>query len=128
MKAIIVARVSSREQEEGHSLDAQIQRCFEYAIKRDFKVIKQFRVVESTLSQGRPEFAKLIEFIQSQKEKIAILCYSVDRLQRDFDAQYLTLQDLIKKDKADIHYVQTNCIEHKDMDSSDKFRKNLDYQ
>ncbi len=61
MKAIIFARVSSREQEEGHSLDAQIQRCFEYAIKRDFKVIEQFRVVESTLSQGRPEFAKLVD-------------------------------------------------------------------
>lgn len=126
MKAVIFARVSSREQEDGHSLDAQIQRCFEYAIKREFKVVEQFRVVESTLSQGRPEFAKIVEFIQSQKEKIIILCYSVDRLQRDFDAQYLTLQDLIKKDKAETHYVQTNFIEHKDMDSSDKFRKNMD--
>jgi site-specific DNA recombinase len=126
MKTLIFARVSSREQEEGHSLDAQIQRCYEYAIQRDFKVVEQFRVIESTLTQGRPEFAKMIDFITSQKEKIAILCYSVDRLQRDFDAQYLTLQDLIKKDKAEIHYVQTNFIEHKDMDSSDKFRKNLD--
>ena len=126
MKAVVFARVSSREQEEGHSLDAQIQRCFEYAIKREFKVAEQFRVVESTLTQGRPEFAKMIDFITAQKEKVAILCYSVDRLQRDFDAQYLILQDLIKKDKAEIHYVQTNFIEHKDMDSSDKFRKNLD--
>ena len=126
MKAVVFARVSSREQEEGHSLDAQIQCCFEYAIKRDLKVVEQFKVVESSTALGRPEFAKMVEFIKTQKEKIAVLCYCVDRLQRDFDAQYLTLQDLIKKDKAEVHYVQTNFIEHKDMDSSDKFRKNLD--
>lgn len=126
MKAVIFARVSSKEQEEGHSLDAQIQRCFEYAIKRSFKVIEQFRVVESSTAQGRPEFSKMVNFIKAQKEKIIVLCYCVDRLQRDFDAQYLTLQDLIKNDNAEIHYVQTNFIEHKDMDSSEKFRKNLD--
>ena len=126
MKSVIFARVSSKDQEDGHSLDAQIQACFEYAIKHDYKVVEQFKIVESSTAQGRPEFTEMVSFINSQKQKTTILCYCVDRLQRDFDSQYLLLQDLIKQDKAEIHYVQTNFIEHRDMDSSAKFRKNLD--
>jgi predicted site-specific integrase-resolvase len=47
MKAVIFARVSSKDQEDAHSLDAQIQSCFEYAIKKEFKVAEQFKVVET---------------------------------------------------------------------------------
>lgn len=126
MKAVIFARVSSKDQEDGHSLDAQIQSCFEYAIKKSFKVVEQFKVVESSTAIGRPEFSKMVNFVKSQKEKIVVLCYCVDRLQRDFDEQYLELQKLIRQDKIEIHYIKSEFIEHKDMDSSDKFRKNLD--
>jgi site-specific DNA recombinase len=126
MKAVIFARVSSKDQEDGHSLDAQIQSCFEYAIKKSFKVIEQFRVVESSTATGRPEFAKMVAFARNQKDKVAVLCYCVDRLQRDFDEQYLELQKLIRLDKIEIHFVKNEFVEHRDMDSSDKFRKNLD--
>ena len=47
-------------------------------------------------------------------------------MQRDFDEQYVELQKLIKLDKAEIHYTQNGFIEHKNMDSSQKFKKNLD--
>lgn len=40
MKAIILARVSTREQEEGHSIDAQIARFKEYCRRKQFKVLK----------------------------------------------------------------------------------------
>jgi site-specific DNA recombinase len=126
MKAIIFARVSSKEQEDGHSLDAQIQSCFKYAINKGLKVTEQFRVVESSTAIGRPEFSKMIDFIKAQRDKITILCYCVDRLQRDFDEQYLELQKLIKLGKIEIHYIKNEFIEHKDMDSSEKFKKNLD--
>lgn len=126
IKAVIFARVSSKEQGEGHSLDAQIQYCYEYAIKKEFKVIEQFKVIESSLAEGRPEFSKMIEFIKKQKDKIVLVCYSVDRLQRDFDEQYVELQKLIKLDKAEIHYIKDGSVESKGMDSSAKFRKNLD--
>jgi hypothetical protein len=32
----------------------------------------------------------------------------------------------VKKYPIEIHYIKNEFIEHKDMDSSDKFRKNLD--
>src|SRR3989338_7809164 len=126
MKAVIFARVSSKDQEDGHSLDAQIQSCYEYAIHKNLQVVEQFRVVESSIATGRPECAKMVDFTRKQKEKIVVLCYCVDRLQRDFDEQYLELQKLIKQDKIEIHYVKSEFIEHRDMNSSDKFRKNLD--
>lgn len=126
MKAVIFARVSSKDQEDGHSLDAQIQSCFEYAIKKEFKVAEQFKVVESSTANGRPEFSKMVNFVKKQSGQVVILCYCVDRLQRDFDEQYLELQKLIKIGKLEIHYIKNEFIEHKDMDSSAKFRKNLD--
>ena len=126
MKAVIFARVSSKDQEDGHSLDAQIQCCYEYAIKKNFKVIEQFKIVESSTATGRPEFSKMVNFVKGQKDKIIVLCYCVDRLQRDFDEQYIELQQLIKLGKIEIHYAKSEFVEHKDMDSSDKFRKNLD--
>lgn len=126
MKAVIFARVSTKDQEDGHSLDAQIQSCFEYAIKKEFKVVEQFKVVESSTASGRPEFSKMVEFVKKQNGQVAVLCYCVDRLQREFDEQYLELQKLIKIGKLEIHYIKNEFIEHKDMDSSAKFRKNLD--
>lgn len=53
MKAVIFARVSSKDQEDGHSLDTQIQSCFEYGIKKEFKVVEQFKVFESSTANGR---------------------------------------------------------------------------
>lgn len=127
VKAIIYARVSSKDQEEGHSLDAQIQSGYKYAIEKDFAVIGEpFKIVESSAANGRPEFARMVQFVKKQSGKIAIICYCVDRLQRDFDEQCVELQKLIKLDKAEIHYTQNGFVEHKNMDSSQKFRKNLD--
>ncbi|HAT4692796.1 recombinase family protein [Legionella pneumophila serogroup 1] len=126
MKAVIFARVSSKDQEDGHSLDAQIQSCFKYAIDKSLSVVEQFRVVESSTAIGRPEFSKMVNFVKAQKDKIIVLCYCVDRLQRDFDEQYIELQRLIKQDRIEIHYIKNEFIEHRDMDSSEKFRKNLD--
>ena len=48
MKAVILARVSTKEQEEfGHSLPAQVQKLQEYAEKKGFEVIKEFSFSES---------------------------------------------------------------------------------
>jgi site-specific DNA recombinase len=80
MKAVIFARVSTKDQEDGHSLDAQIQSCFKYAIKKELKVVEQFKLVESSTASGRPEFSKMVDFVKKQGGQVAILCYCVDRL------------------------------------------------
>lgn len=84
MKAVILARVSTREQEEGHSIDAQINRLRNYCERKELSIIKEFILVESSTRGDRPEFYKMIDYIKQQKEKIALVCDKVDRLQRSF--------------------------------------------
>ena len=43
MKAIILARVSTKEQEEGHPIAAQRQRLVDYCARKGLKVIKTYR-------------------------------------------------------------------------------------
>ena len=46
MKAIILARVSTKEQEEGHSIAAQRQRLIDYCARKGLDVIRTFEIVE----------------------------------------------------------------------------------
>lgn len=97
MKAVIFARVSTKDQEEGHSLDAQVSQALNYAIENDLQIVKQFKIIESSTKGKRPEFKQMIDFIRSSKDKIAVLAYNTDRLQRDFDEQSLELKSLVKR-------------------------------
>ncbi len=126
MKAVIFARVSSKDQEEGHSLDAQVNKALEYAIDHNLQIIKQFKIIESSTKGKRPEFKQMIDFIKQSKDKVAVLAYNTDRLQRDFDEQSLELKSLVNKDKAEIHFISTGQIISSKADSSTKFRYGLD--
>lgn len=48
MKAIILARVSTKEQEDGHSINAQVQRLQDYCQRRKLDVIKTYQLIESS--------------------------------------------------------------------------------
>ncbi|MFN8694678.1 MAG: recombinase family protein [Holosporales bacterium] len=56
MKAIILARVSTKEQEDGHSLNAQKQRLGDYCQRKGLTVIKTFELIESSTRGERKEF------------------------------------------------------------------------
>ena len=47
MKAILLARVSTEMQEDGFSLDAQLERLRNYCINKKLSIIKEFTFVES---------------------------------------------------------------------------------
>lgn len=49
MKAVILARVSSKEQEDGYSLDAQKDRSMNYCNRNNLEVIKIFTITESSI-------------------------------------------------------------------------------
>ena len=122
-KAIIFARVSTPEQTNGHSLDAQIQSGRRYATEKHFEVIKEFILIES-LSSGSKKFCEVIDFIKEQQEKIALVIYSTDRLQRIYKEMAM-LDELIKLGKIEIHYVKDELIANKEMDGTQKLRYNL---
>jgi DNA invertase Pin-like site-specific DNA recombinase len=126
MKAVIFARVSTKDQEDGHSLDAQVSQALNYTTENDLQIIKQFKIIESSTKGKRPEFKQMIDFIRASKDKIAVLAYNTDRLQRDFDEQSLELKALVNQDKAEIHFVSTRQKITSKADSSTKFRYGLD--
>lgn len=121
MKAVILSRVSSKEQEEGHSLSAQNTRLIEYAKRKNLEVIKSFQIVESSTHGKRKEFQEIINFCKKQKEPIALIADAVDRIQRSFKESVL-LDDLVRKDKIELHFNRENMIIGKSSNAMDIMR------
>jgi len=67
-KAIILARVSSKEQEDNYSIDAQTYRLQEYCLHRGLELLKTFQFYESSTVGNREKFLEAIEFAKKQKE------------------------------------------------------------
>jgi DNA invertase Pin-like site-specific DNA recombinase len=105
MKAIIVARVSTDEQKE-NSPDAQLFRMETYCKNKQFTDIIKFSFVESAYKTKRDEFDKIIETINSQKEKIAVCFDKVDRLSRNiFDKRVALLYEKAINNEIELHFV-----------------------
>lgn len=121
MKAVILTRVSSKEQEDGHSLSAQNTRLIEYAKRKNLDVIKSFQIIESSTRGKRKEFMQMIDFCKKQKETIAIVADAVDRVQRSFKDSVL-LDDLVRKEKIELHFYRENMIIGKNSNSMDIMR------
>lgn len=121
MKAVILARVSTKDQEEGHSLPAQIARLNDYAKRRNFEVIKTFQIIESSTHGKRKEFMEMINFCKSKSEIIAIIADAVDRIQRSFKESVL-LDDLIRKEKIELHFYREGMVIGKNSSSTDIMR------
>ena len=121
MKAVILTRVSTKEQEEGHSLPAQNTRLSEYAKRKGLIVVKSFQIIESSTRGKRKEFMQMIDFCKSYPEKIAIIADAVDRIQRSFKESVM-LDDLIRQEKIELHFYREGMIIGKNSSSSDIMR------
>ncbi len=87
MNVIIWARVSSREQSEGYSIDAQLRANRERAQHLGLTVVREFAVVESA-KQGaeRDEFQAMIAWVRAEAKKgkvQGILAHKLDRTCRN---------------------------------------------
>ncbi len=122
--AIILARVSSVEQEEGHSLDAQLANLHSYAARNEFEVIQVYRIIESSTKGHRPEFERMIDFIRKQKKRTALIVDCVDRLQRSF-THTPVLNVLMEKDVLEIHFVREGNVIDKNATSMQKLMWNM---
>ncbi len=118
-KAVILARVSSKEQEDGHSIDAQKHRLHEYCQRKELQVLRVFEIVESSTRGDRKHFMEMLAFAKRYKEPIAIIADKVDRLQRSF-REFPLLDDLIQRGSIELHFYSENAIIHKDSRSSDR--------
>ena len=116
MKAVIFARVSTKEQDI-HSLEAQIFKMKEYCNRKKFEVIREIKLVESSTRGEREQFYEMIDFIRKQREPIALICDAVDRLQRSFK-EVPILEELRTAGKLTIHFIRENNILDKKSNSA----------
>lgn len=116
-KAIIYARVSSKEQEkEGYSIPAQLKFLREYAQKNELLIIKEFSEAETAKNSGRTEFNKMLAFLGENKDVKDVLVEKTDRLYRNFK-DYVILEEY----GLSVHLVKENQVLSQESRSHEKF-------
>jgi len=121
MKSIILARVSTKEQEDGHSIAAQTQRLQDYCERKGLDVIQSFEIIESSTRGKRKAFNKMLKFVKDQEETIAIVADAVDRFQRSFKESVM-IDELRQKGIVELHFCRENMIIGQNASSSDILR------
>lgn len=122
-KAVVYARVSSKEQEEtGYSLDAQEELLKSYADKpqHQFDVVKKFRISESASGKNqRAVFSEMMRYMDKNKINVMI-CEKVDRLTRNFKDAIVIDEWLDKDESRQVHLVKDSLVLHKNSKSQEK--------
>ncbi|MFC1871957.1 recombinase family protein, partial [Chloroflexota bacterium] len=96
MKTAIYCRVSTEGQEQdGTSLQTQLESCLEYCQLKGYEVAYQFSEACSGLSLERPRLAKLREVVRSESIDCVVV-YSLDRFSRDPVHGVILMQELEK--------------------------------
>ena len=117
MKAILLARVSSREKEDGQSIPAKVHRLTEYAIRRNLVIENTIQLTESSTKETRKQFDALITSIKKRNEPIALVTDTVDRLQRSFHETPM-LDKLRKDGRIELHFLREGLVVSKESNSA----------
>lgn len=116
-KAVIYARVSSREQErEGYSIPAQLQLLKEYASKNNIVVVGEYTDAETAKKSGRTNYNEMLKFLKAHKDVKTILVEKTDRLYRNFK-DFVQLEDY----DLEVHLVKEGTILSENSKSHEKF-------
>ena len=110
-KAVIYARVSSKEQEEtGYSLEAQEKLLKDYADSKGFELVKIYKVTESASGkQIRKMFIEMIQFVTEENIKV-ILCEKIDRLTRNLKDAATASDWILESEGREIHFIKENFV------------------
>lgn len=122
MKAIIFARVSSREQEEtGYSLDAQEKLLQDYASKKQFEVAKTYKITESASGkQIRTMFNEMLKYATKHKIPV-ILCEKIDRLTRNLKDAAIINDWLVSDTERSVHFVKESFVVNQNTRAHENF-------
>lgn len=122
--AVILSRISSKNQEDGASIDGQLNNGREYCTRKGLKIIQEYTFQESSTRGNRPKFFEMINFIKKQKEPVALICDKVDRLQRGFKEAPI-IEGLRKSGKLEIHLITENQVLHQHSTSQELMVYNI---
>lgn len=115
--AVIYCRVSSDRQEaEGYSLPAQVQRLREYASRHGLRIVQEFVAAESAKDAGRRVFEQCVGELKRKGGPRVLLVEKADRATRNFH-DFLALEELRRVD-VEIHSTREGLVIAKDADPS----------
>ena len=116
-RAVIYARVSSKEQEkEGYSISAQLKLLKDYAAAESFTVAHEYIDVETAKQAGRTAFGEMVAWLRAHPDVRVILVEKTDRLYRNLK-DWVTIDEL----DAEIHFPKEGVVLTGDARSSEKF-------
>lgn len=118
MKAILLARVSTEEQE---SNTAQTNRLKNFAESKGFTDFDSYEIEESSSKADRKKLQVIIEKIETAKDTVHLFVDTIDRLQRSFRESVL-FDDMRKQGKVEIYFYRENLHLHQNSNSSDLIR------
>ena len=116
-RAVIYARVSSKEQEkEGFSIPAQLKLLKEYAATNGFAVAQEYVDVETAKQTGRAAFGEMVTYLKAHPSVRVMLVEKTDRL-------YRNLKDWVTIDELDVemHFPKEGVVLSRESRSSEKF-------
>lgn len=119
-KAIIYARVSSKDQDLQFSIPAQLKLLHAYASQNNIRIAESFKDVETAKKAGRTEFNRMLAYLKENNTVQHILVEKTDRLLRNI-TDYALVDQLIEDFNITIHLVKENVILSKDSRSNEKF-------
>ncbi|MBI4064533.1 MAG: recombinase family protein [Elusimicrobia bacterium] len=117
-KAVIYARVSTREQaEQGYSVESQIKLLRDYSQNHGLEIVREFTDVESAKASGRMQFSEMLRFLKTNTTTRTVVCEKTDRLYRNFH-DYIDLD--VDKSGLTVILVKENTTLNKDSRSHEK--------
>ena len=114
--SVMYARVSSKEQEQGYSIPAQLDLLRPYGTQIGVRIAEEFLDAETAKTTGRPGFATMVAYFKQHPECRVLLVEKTDRLYRNFK-DCVTIDEL----KLEIHFVKENEVLSDQSRSSEKF-------
>ena len=115
-KAVLYARVSSREQAEGFSIDAQLKLLRTFAHQQGLAIAEEFVDVETAKKCGRLRFLEMLAYFKAHPTTLHLLVEKTDRLYRNF-RDYVALDDF----GLEIHLVKEGTLLSNRSTSHEKF-------
>lgn len=123
-KALIYARVSSKEQErEGYSIPAQLELFKQYAQKNNLEIVKEFLESESAKTSGRKLFNEMLLYAKDNNINTVVF-EKVDRMTRNY-YDLVLIYELMETTDLEVHLIKNNLVMNKNSKSQEKFQLDI---
>ena len=114
-----IARVSSKDQEDGYSLASQDKLISTYSDNHNFKLLKVFKIAETaSKAKQRRIFREAMKFVADHQVKNLIV-EKVDRHARNFYDAVETDEWLQADETRKIHFIKDGLVLHKNSRSQE---------